>query len=439
MNAMNSQQPGQAQYGSQPMAAAPPALELEVWGATDKGQQREGNEDAVYPNSGVDSDLFEPGPEYLSQKGRLLIVADGVGGARAGSQASQWAIRVAVETYYDQPGADLGSDLRTAIEQANNSLYQYLQSTGTQEAGSTMTAAVVHGNTLHVANVGDSRTYLLRNGQLTQLTRDHTLTQQKLARGLIRPDQVEMDPDRSVLTRSMGAGPTVQVDVFPPQQLGPGDAVLLCSDGLTDMVGDQEIARLLDRHGPKRAVKKLIDAANKNGGFDNISVIVAQAGGNGAAGGGLLAGVGGLAGSIGDLSKRQKLFVGGGAVLVAAVLCGMTALGWSMSNKDNPTKTPVPAATTPAVTANAPAATTPAATPTPQATDTVPAGAATSTPQPTLTPTNTSPPPPTPKPIPTETPTPEPPTPEPNGGGGGSGNGGGGNGGGGGDEPPDSR
>jgi protein phosphatase len=254
-----------------------------------------------------------------------------------------------------------------------------------------MTAAVIHGNTLHVANVGDSRTYLMRNGQLTQLTRDHTLTQQKLARGLIRPDQVEMDPDRSVLTRSMGAGPTVQVDVFPPQQLGSGDAVLLCSDGLTDMVGDQEIARLLDRHGPKRAVKKLIDTANKNGGFDNISVIVAQAGGKSASGGGLLAGLGGLAGSIGDLSKQQKFFVGGGAVLVAAALCGMTALGWSMSNRDKPTKTPAPAATTPAMTVTVPAvtATAPAETPIPQTTTTKPAVAATSTAMPTNTPTNT--------------------------------------------------
>jgi serine/threonine protein phosphatase PrpC len=263
-----------AQPGAQQMPA--PALLLEVYGATDKGRQREGNEDAVYPHSAAETFPFQPGPDRLARKGQLLVVADGVGGARAGHEASHWAIRVAVERYYDLPGPDLGTDLRTAIEIANSSLYQYLQSTGTQESGCTMAAAVIHGNTLYVANVGDSRVYLLRNGQMTRLTRDHTLTQQKIDQGLILPEQAEMDPDRSVLTRSLGARPTVQVDLFQPLQLAPGDVVLVCSDGLTDMLAEEEIGQLMDASATKHGARRLIAAANKRGGFDNISTVLAQ-------------------------------------------------------------------------------------------------------------------------------------------------------------------
>ena len=134
-------------YPPQQRQTGSPALSLEVWGATDRGHKREGNEDAVYPHSGSDAS-FEPGPRRLAQKGQLLIVADGVGGAQAGSQASRWAVRVAVEGYYDISGPDPESNLRAAIEKANASLYQYLESTGTREAGSTMAAAVILKNLL---------------------------------------------------------------------------------------------------------------------------------------------------------------------------------------------------------------------------------------------------------------------------------------------------
>ena len=136
-------------HQSQPMQRPMP---LEIWGATDKGRQREGNEDAVFPHSGSDAAIFAPGSRHLAQKGQLLIVADGVGGAQGGREASHWAIRVAVERYYDMTGLDRGTDLKAAIEVANSSLYQYIQSTGTRESGCTRTAAVIHGNTLYVAN-----------------------------------------------------------------------------------------------------------------------------------------------------------------------------------------------------------------------------------------------------------------------------------------------
>jgi protein phosphatase len=367
-------------------------MRLEVWGATDKGRKREGNEDSLYPHSGAGTFPFEPNPQRLAQKGQLLVVADGVGGAQAGREASQWAIRVAVERYYDMPGPDLGADLRSAVEIANTSLYQYLQQTKIQEAGCTMAAAVIHGDMLQVANVGDSRVYLLRGGQLVQQTRDHTLTQSKLDQGLIRPDQAETDSGRNVLTRSLGAGQSVKVDLFPPLQLTSGDVVLLCSDGLTDMVDEAQIARILTNHAPKRAAQRLIDVANKNGGFDNITNIVARLGGRPPALGS------GLQERAGDVSR---LGLGRKAILVAlalAVLLVCALLGWAgyrtlrelLPAGAEPTS--MPTATAQAV----PTATTePAVAPTMlPPTDTAAPGAATSTPAPTLTPTNT----PTPRP-----------------------------------------
>jgi len=373
-------QPAYPQPGSQPLP--PLALPLEVWGATDKGREREGNEDAIYPHSGSDTFPFKPGAQRLVQKGQLIVVADGVGGAQAGREASQWAIRGAVERYYDLSGPDVGADLRTAVEHANASLFQYLQNTHTPEAGSTMVAAVIHGNVLYVANVGDSRAYLIRNGGITRLTRDHTLTQRKIDQGLIQPDQAELDPDRSVLTRSLGAGPTVQVDLFPPLQLAQGDMVLLCSDGLADMVSDEEVARLVAGSSPKRAAQRLIATANRRGGFDNISVIVVQVGKRPAA-----ASVG-LLESVKLLPRQRKIMLLVGSILVAAALCAMAALGWKMW-PGRATMTPASAPT--ATVETMPTATSaPVIVPeTPRPTDTVPAGMPTSTPAPTVTPTFT--------------------------------------------------
>ncbi len=414
MSAVYPPQPNQSQPGSQPMPL--PALPLEIWGATDKGRVRDSNEDAVYPHSGVETLPFKPAPERLQQKGYLLLVADGVGGNQAGSEASRWARRVAVERYYDLPGPDLGADLQAAVGHANASLYQYLQSTGTPEAGSTMVAAVIHGNTLHIANVGDSRAYLIRDGHISQQTIDHTLTQQKIERGLIRPEQAETDPDRSVLTRSLGAGPVVQVDLFPSLQLVPGDTVLLCSDGLTDMLEDEEIARVVSRSSPKRAAQRLIAAANKRGGFDNISVVIARVGGKAqpAAGGGLLAG-------LGRMSAGQKAIVASLAALVVLVFCGL--MGWTMRALLTGRPTPVPTSAPTATVEMAPATMAPTMPVEVLPTDTAPPGAPTSTPRPTTTPTYT-PRPPTPTLTPMPTATSVPPTPTTGGGGGGGGGGG---------------
>ncbi|MBN1178050.1 MAG: serine/threonine-protein phosphatase [Anaerolineae bacterium] len=366
-----------------PRPAPRTSLPLEVWGALDKGRAREGNEDAVYPHSGAETFPFQPSPERLAHKGQLLVVADGVGGAQAGSEASRWAIRVAVERYYDTVGPDLGADLRAAVEAANASLYQYLQSTGVREAGSTMVAAVVKGDLLHVANVGDSRAYLVRNHAITQLTRDHTLTQQKLDQHIIQPEQVALDPDRSVLTRSLGAGPDVKVDLFPPLKLAAGDVVLLCSDGLTDMVDEAEIVRTVQDEPPKRAAQRLIAAANRRGGFDNISVIVAHVGGRPAAAGGIPAALSGMRG-------WQRAVLGVLAAALLLLLCVAVGTGgWYVytTTRGTPTAAPPPTATSvqtgPTVIPLVTDTPRPAGeTPTPRATSTV-------APSPTPTPTRT--------------------------------------------------
>jgi len=384
-----------SQPGAQPAPApVPPSAltpPLEVWGATDKGHEREGNEDALYPRSGSTAAEYKPSPENLARKGQLLVVADGVGGSQAGAEASRWAVRVAVERYYDLPGSNLAEDLRLAVEAANASLYQYLQSTGANQAGCTMAAAVVHGDVLYIANVGDSRVYVIRGGQAYQQTHDHTLTQQKIDRGLLRPEQAELDPDRSVLTRSMGQGPTVQVECFNPSQLLPGDVALLCSDGLPDMVGNDDIARLASSSSPKRAAQRLIAEANRRGGFDNITVVLARVGGKplqAAGGGGLSKTVRDLADGARRMSRWQRIIL---IAMAAVVLLICVLLGWTMHPWRLPDSSPTPAAgTTPAVLP--PTATNTLSTSGSPAPEGSP-GLATSTPLPTSTPTETPRPP----------------------------------------------
>ncbi len=182
-----------------------PTCFLSVWGTTDKGRIRERNEDAVFPHSDASTCPFHPDPDLLNRKGQLLLVADGIGGAQAGPESSNWVRWVVVKQYYDSPDSNPASALHSAIVQANAALYQYLQYINVQGAGSTIVAAVIHQNNLYVAHVGDSRAYLFRSGQIYRLTQDHTLVQLKLLRGLITPDQAAIDPDQCVLGSSLWA------------------------------------------------------------------------------------------------------------------------------------------------------------------------------------------------------------------------------------------
>ena len=221
---------------------------------SDLGRQRQGNED----------NLFVRAP--------LFVVADGMGGAQAGEVASEMAVG-AFEG--GLPDGDPRERLVQVIQEANARIHERSR-TDSQRAGmgTTITAAYVADDAVVVAHVGDSRCYLLRGGDLVRLTRDHSLVGELVARGKLTEEQAEAHPQRSVITRALGPEPTVQVDldVYPAR---PGDLFLVCSDGLTSMVPESEVKRLLLSGGRLDKVgRRLIAAANDAGGRDNITVVL---------------------------------------------------------------------------------------------------------------------------------------------------------------------
>lgn len=230
--------------------------------------------------------------ESLSAPAGVFIVADGLGGHDNGQVASRMAVNVIAERMTrellgaplqtERDGAevkaldedDLVGLLRNTIEEANLALCQKNQRDKT-DMGSTLTGYMIAGEHAYIVNVGDSRTYMVRGGQIYQLTTDHSLVGQLVAGGLIEPDDVYTHPQRSQIFRSLGDKPNVQVDVFK-QQLLPGDILLSCSDGLWEMIRNPQIENILNTApDPQTACMRLIDAANTNGGEDNVSAVVA--------------------------------------------------------------------------------------------------------------------------------------------------------------------
>jgi serine/threonine protein phosphatase PrpC len=230
-------------------------VKLRVGARTDIGQLRERNEDA-----------------YLVD-GPLFAVADGMGGHRAGDVASALALQSLRGE--GPPGAGGPEDLAERIREANRSILRR-GATDPRLAGmgTTLTAALCEGGRLHVLHVGDSRAYLFREGALRQLTEDHTLVQRMVREGHLTPEEAARHPQRSILTRALG----VEGEVDPDRvtvSLRPGDRVLLCTDGLTGMLDDALIGRVLgEEPDPQRAADRLVDLANLAGGDDNVTVVV---------------------------------------------------------------------------------------------------------------------------------------------------------------------
>ena len=224
--------------------------------STDTGRRRRRNEDAF---------VCEP---------PLFAVADGMGGAQAGEVAS----RLAADSVREAKLGDLPSPEQTVelIREANRRVYAYSsENASTRGMGTTMTVALVEGSVVTIGHVGDSRAYLLREDQLTQLTQDHSLVAELVRSGRLSPKEAESHPRRSVITRALGTESDVEVDVFSIRAEN-GDLFLLCSDGLTSMVSDEEIAKLLvaARADLDSAGEKLVAAANQAGGEDNITVVL---------------------------------------------------------------------------------------------------------------------------------------------------------------------
>jgi protein phosphatase len=206
----------------------------------------------------------------------LFAVADGMGGAQAGEVASQLAAS-ALEAG-DSDGLDGTKRIDALIQEANRRIFDRASTDPTASGmGTTMTVALVEGMTVAIGHVGDSRAYLVRGEQMEQLTEDHSLVNELMKTGKLSEEEAQVHPQRSVITRAVGTDPDVDVDGFT-MEAEEGDVFLICSDGLTDMVEDEEILELLhsNRDDLEKAVKALVAAANRGGGEDNITAVAFQ-------------------------------------------------------------------------------------------------------------------------------------------------------------------
>jgi PPM family protein phosphatase len=228
---------------------------------TDVGKTRDHNEDSYGVGEG----------DQVERLGELLVICDGMGGHASGEVASRLGVDTILQIYYGDDAEDRPVVLEQAFEQANQQIF----ARGRGSMGTTGVAALIHHDALHVANVGDSRAYLIRGGEIRQVSRDHSFVSDQVAAGLITADQARSSPHRNVITRALGYQAGVTVDLFRlPLQVG--DVVVLSSDGLHGLVTDAEIARTAAAEPPEVAVKQLIDLANQRGGTDNITVVVVR-------------------------------------------------------------------------------------------------------------------------------------------------------------------
>jgi protein phosphatase len=239
---------------------------------THPGRKRPQNEDFAA--------FFEPErPDELRRSGRLYLVADGVGGAAKGERASQYAVEKVLYEYYRDPDPDVGARLKRAMRQAGNDIFDHVERSGQPtRMATTMVAAAVREGRLTVANVGDSRAYLIRGGSAAQLTRDHTVAGELLRDGEIDEVEALNVKGRHRLMRSLGGERDVTVDVFPDIPLEAGDRILLCTDGLARYALADDIAALGKEGSPEEIARRSVDYANKHGGVDNIGVAVVQIG-----------------------------------------------------------------------------------------------------------------------------------------------------------------
>ena len=225
-------------------------------GVTDAGRKRRRNEDSF---------VVEP---------PLFVVADGMGGAQAGEVASRLAA-AAFREFHDADALAPEERVEAIIQEANRRIFDRARADATASGmGTTVTAALVGDDSLAIGHVGDSRAYRIRDGSLEQLTQDHSLVADLMRSGRLTPEEADTHPQRSVITRALGTDREVDVDTFSVE-LVSGDVFLLCSDGLTTMVGDEEILRLVaDSSGLDSAGKALVKAANRHGGDDNVTVVL---------------------------------------------------------------------------------------------------------------------------------------------------------------------
>lgn len=239
---------------------------MKSYSITDVGRIRSVNQDFAFA-----SDV------PVGKLPNLFVVADGMGGHSAGDRASSYAIEVFLDSIRKEKDKNPVKIIRRAIERANAKVLE--ESVTMQEfegMGTTMVAATVIRRTLYVANVGDSRLYVVGKHGIRQITRDHSLVEEMIRAGGLTREEGRHHPDKNVITRAVGVRTGVAIDFFE-EELRESDTILMCSDGLTNMLTDEEIAEIIKKAGSlKEAGDRLVKSANQNGGQDNITVLLAN-------------------------------------------------------------------------------------------------------------------------------------------------------------------
>lgn len=238
---------------------------MNLYSVTDVGRKRKVNQDYVYVSD-----------QPVGNLPNLFVVADGMGGHNAGDFASSFAVKIVVEAVKTDADYNPVKIIRHAIETANDELINQAERYASMAGmGTTIVVTTIVGNYVYVANVGDSRLYLM-DSKLRQITKDHSLVQEMVRLGELREEEARNHPDKNIITRALGAKRGVNIDFFD-LKLEPGSQILMCSDGLSNMLTDQEMEEILrGSDSLQKKGEKLIELANENGGRDNIAVILIE-------------------------------------------------------------------------------------------------------------------------------------------------------------------
>jgi len=252
-----------------PVDSKTPKPGMEAASLTDVGLQRENNEDSyLYWEPESDADF--------RRKGRLAVVADGMGGYDGGQEASRLAVETVRHIYDREFKGDPQQTLSAAFQSAHDSIQRYaLEHPQFHGMGTTCTALAIIGPDLYFAHIGDSRLYLVRDGALTRLTRDHSYVGRLVENGIVRSEDAESHPQRHILTAALGSGRDI-VPHIPEQpiELEESDVLVLCTDGLWSLVPERDLAHVAQANPPAEACAKLVRMALERGGPDNITVVV---------------------------------------------------------------------------------------------------------------------------------------------------------------------
>jgi PPM family protein phosphatase len=241
------------------------ATKIEAYSQSDIGNVREDNQDAVW--------LCNPEDQYTEAFGHLYAIADGMGGYAHGGVASSLALSTFCETFYDAGNAAIPQKMKIGMQNANLSVYQAAQKISAGRMGTTLTAANLVGNTLHIAHIGDSRAYLIRKSKSRCLTNDHTRVGELVRMRLLSADKIRSHNQRSVLNKCLGMNLFIQPDIFNVQ-VQTGDALIFCTDGVWSVIEDEEFGEIAATiHDPALLGKRILELALERDSDDNVSLI----------------------------------------------------------------------------------------------------------------------------------------------------------------------